>query len=108
MSDFRSDGGPGVTSAPSRARIVFNSSVSSAALMAAFNAAARAFGQSLYTSELLAVTQGVAGVIATTATIAGGTDPAIAQPPRFVGGTLALAGLVSIGDNTLTLTEMRP
>ncbi len=79
-----------------------------AALLARFGAQARDFGQSLYTSELLAVTQGVPGVLAATAMIAGGVDPAVAQPPRFAGGTQALSSLVSIGDDTLTLLEMAP
>lgn len=77
-----------------------------AALLAAFGATARGFGQPLYRSELLAVTQAVPGVVAATATIAGGADPASARPPRVANGVLSPAELVSIGADTLVIAEM--
>ena len=77
-----------------------------AALLAAFSAPARAFGQSLYTSELLVAAQRVRGVVSATVAIAGGADPVAAQRPRFANGSLLLADLVSITPDTLTLMEM--
>jgi hypothetical protein len=76
------------------------------ALLAAFGATSRQFGQSLYASELLAVAQSVTGVLAAVATVGDGRQWLTARPPRIENGTLALADLVAIGDGSLHLGVM--
>jgi hypothetical protein len=77
-----------------------------AALLAAFSATSRKFGQSLYASELLAVAQGVTGVLAAVATVGDGRQWVPARPPRIEHGALALADLVAIDDGSLRLGVM--
>lgn len=87
-----------------------------AALLASFSATAREFGQSLYASELIAVAQGVTGVLAAVAAVGDGgqwvaqwdAQPVTARPPRIEHGVLALADLVSIDDGSLSLGVMLP
>ena len=76
---------------PARVRAEVETAVR-AALVAAFGPTSRAFGQSLYVSELLAVTQGVPGVVSAIASLDGGVDPRIAHPPAFVGDVFVPAG----------------
>jgi hypothetical protein len=78
------------------------------ALLAAFSATSRQFGQSLYASELLAVAQRVTGVLAAVSTVGDGRQWLAARPPRIENGVLALADLVAIDDSSLHVGVMTP
>ena len=86
-----------------------------AALGAAFGRAVRAFGQGLHRSEVLAVVQGVEGVLAANLTafsLPGGPPEVdgrlIAPLPRLDGGVFNPAGLLSIDPAQVQFGEMKP
>jgi hypothetical protein len=74
-----------------------------AALLKTFSATARRFGQPLYASEVIAVAQGVTGVLAALVTFPNGGDVLPARPPRLENGVLLLADLIAVDANGLQL-----
>lgn len=90
------------------------------ALVAAFGPARRGFGAGLHLSQVLTVVQGVPGVLAamvtglSARTASGALTDADATGrldcpgPRFLGDTLAPAGLLSFSAPDISFTEMAP
>lgn len=80
-----------------------------AALLAAFSFESRAFAQGVTTSEVLAVMQGVEGVVAVDLDALGGADPfqvprLPARTARWEGGAIRPAELLTVDPDGITLT----